>query len=318
MEYIFSLNYIIALLVTTLFLLKRKSLQHVLAAFLICLCFPVGGIVLLWIFYPSRIGANSFSSKLNRIGKLILLGSQLETGGMNEIFMSNIETDSLNRFTSPTPAEDEANVVPLEETFLISDYHQRRKTILNILKRDVSNYSELINLALRNEDSETSHYAASGYMNIKRKLDNRMREIQSLYKKHPNDKEVTQNYAEVLHLYLYTTGLGKDSRGTYLIEYVRVLLELINHHKDPDIKYMKHLLVCLLELGDDQSAALNCQILEKNYPETEEKYLTLLNGYFSLNDKANFDRLLTRFRASDIRFSKGTLDIIRFWLGDEI
>lgn len=317
MWYFIILNFIAALLIAGFTFLKRKTLQHVLSAFLICLWFPVGGIVIVWIIYQPRIGINTANGKLFRIGKKILLGSKLDEVETNEDFLPNAKAEIDSRFSSSMLTEEDADVVPLEETLLISDYHQRRKTIMNILKRDVSNYIELINLALNDKDSETSHYAASGYINIKRKIDNRLRKIQIEYKNNLNNYEITRQYAEVLNLYLYKTRLGKDSRNTYLAEYSRVLQELIDYHKDQDTKYINYLLVCLLDQGDIENAVFYCQILEMNYPETEEKYLVMLSCYFGLGDKMNFDRLLKRFTKSDIRFSRDTLEIIRFWLGDE-
>jgi hypothetical protein len=304
MLYILCLLYLVAFLGIA-YVYHRKLFQHAVSVALISLFFPLGGIVFLWVLYRSSF-ATSRSNRSNASSKVA-----------DGFFAHEQDPEIASRieYESSEPAGED--VVPLQETFLVSDFQQRRETLLNILKRDDSNYAGLIDLALRNEDSETAHYAASGYMSIKRKLDNRMRESQKRYQLNPKDHQAVRRYAEVLQDYLYTSGLLKDDRTSYLEEYARVLKELIEVHGDPSIQYIRHLLDCKLDLGDTRGALHYCAILERDYPETEEKYLTLLNCFFHLNRKADFERLLGRFRKSDIRFNRDTLEIVRFWLGDE-
>lgn len=55
----------------------------------------------------------------------------------------------------------ERNFVPLEEAIAVTDKDNTRFLMMEVVRRDISNSLTTIALALRSEDSEVSHYAAS-------------------------------------------------------------------------------------------------------------------------------------------------------------
>lgn len=57
--------------------------------------------------------------------------------------------------------ESERNLVPLEEAIAVTDKENTRALMMEVVRRDVSNSLTTISLALRSDDSEVSHYAAS-------------------------------------------------------------------------------------------------------------------------------------------------------------
>src|SRR5574344_2939997 len=57
--------------------------------------------------------------------------------------------------------EQERSIVAVQEAVAISDYHNQRELMMNIIRKDIKKSLGSITYALNSEDSETSHYAAA-------------------------------------------------------------------------------------------------------------------------------------------------------------
>jgi hypothetical protein len=215
----------------------------------------------------------------------------------------------------PLDVTEEINVAPLEESLLVADFSKRREIILNLLKHDVTSHSNFINLALYNDDTETAHYAASGILHNKRKLDTNLSILSSLYQNDPTDMTVAYAYADLLRQYLTTIHLDPADKLFYTYSNIHVIGSILSkcgHLRD---NLIMRLIDLLLEVENFVRANELCDILERDYPDSEEKFLTLLKGYFIMKDKQRFELALKKFRDSDLYFSSETMHVIRLWLG---
>lgn len=273
---------------------KDRSIQY-LAAWLIMAVFPVGGVLICWILLV-------FQAKVIDDEPI----ESLENFKEEVPFFELIE---------PLNVTAETNIAPHEETLLIADYETRREVILNLLKEDVSSNINYINLALYNEDSETAHYAASGILHTKRKLDTGLGILSSLYQNDPSNLTIAFTYADLLHQYLTTVQLDPVDKLNYTYENARVLERIINNKRENKIVHLIRLIELLLETEDFNRTIVFCNKLWEEYPDSEEKFLILLKSYFVMKDKQHFDLVFKRFRDSDIYFSSDTMQVIRLWLG---
>jgi hypothetical protein len=292
----FILIHIGLVLVLGCYYLQKKTLKiQYLSTWLTLLFFPIGGFLIIWISTANH-----------------LLADQDEP------------IENLNNYESETPVFElieplnvltETNIASLEETLLIADYRKRREVILNLLKEDVSDHAGHIDLALHNEDSETAHYAASGILHVRRKLDSSLSIFSELYRNDPSDITVAYTYADLLHQYLTTVHLDPVDKLYFTYENIHVLERIVQKGGEAKIGQMTRLIDLLLEIEDFSRTVLYCNNLWKKYPDSEEKFLTLLKSYFLMKDKPNFEIVFKKFRDSDIYFSSETMNVIRLWLG---
>src|SRR4051812_19179699 len=73
--------------------------------------------------------------------------------------------------------EKEINFVPIQDALLLNDNQTKRKLLIHSLKENSIQNTSILTNALQNEDTETSHYAATAIMEMKRKLQNSLQEF---------------------------------------------------------------------------------------------------------------------------------------------
>ncbi|NDL68710.1 hypothetical protein [Anaerotalea alkaliphila] len=199
---------------------------------------------------------------------------------------------------------------------LVSDRAQRRETILNVLKKDVYEYSDFISNALKNEDSETSHYAASSMLHMRRVLDVKMREISKIYNENPRDFKAAMEYFEIVDRYMAITDLDAGIREMYTQESIKCLKRIVDSKGLAPQRYIFRLIELLIRTGNHREANIYCDILYMAYKDNEEKYLALLKSYYQMKNKASFDLVLHRLEGLEIALSHNTTEIIRFWVDE--
>lgn len=294
---ILTIHVLLSLALAVVFYLKTKSPPQTLAALFIMISFPLGGIIFVSIFFSPLFLTRHWA-------KPVLPLPEIVTKGDDNSFV----------FMKPLNVEEEINVIPLEEALILSNKAERRKAVLNILKKEVTKYTTFINKALENEDSETSHYAAASVLHTKRKLDLRMDEIKALYEKNPRDAKTAVDYANLLEQCLKTAYLDKTMKDTYLQENIGVLENIVNNRLDLDQAHLIRLIDLLLEKDDYEKLLHYDHLLLHDYQDTEEKYMALLKSYYVMKDKNNFDLVFRKLRTSDLIFSNDTIKIVRFWM----
>lgn len=256
--------------------------------FLMALFFPVGGYINVIILYLSR---NKESKKIE---------DRDEIDNIHVLF-----TDRFNR-------EKDTNIVSLEETLLINDTKIKRKQLLNSLKKDFSKYIDMLKIALRDEDVETSHYAASAIAEIKRNIELKLQRFSAEYEKNKFDIEILIKYEEVLEEYFKSGLFDEYSLRKVAFEYSQVLETLVKSSEENEA-YHNKLINVLLKNREYEKAGKYCKDFLRNY-ETQNAYLANLRYYYLLKDKKNFDVVFNKLLKSPIKLSNNGLNTIRFWL----
>lgn len=290
MATILLLHFFLSIVFSGFFYLKDKSMSYAIIALLISLSLPgLGMLLFLTIHY------DFFNSKINHD--------------------EHINKKNINRkYFKELNIVDETNVVSLEETLLISDISQRRETMMKTLKKDALNYFQFISNALNNDDAETSHYAASSMLHTRRLLDTKMREISKLYHEKPNEISIAMDYFDITDRYIKIFDLDSDIIKKYIEDNILILKRIIENKEETPQKYIIRLIELLITTNNYNEARKYCEIILSDYPENEEKYVGLLNSYYGMKDKKNFDFILGRLIDSDFIFSSKMLEIIRFWV----
>lgn len=146
---------------------------------------------------------------------------------MEELFEHDGKGQQLSAIQMEFNSAEELNVVSIEEALLVNEHADRRRVMIQVLKQDAFKYMDILKKAISNEDTETSHYAVSAVMEIKRKLTLSMQELSVQYESNKQDPAVLQAYGEVLDQYMNSGFLDEKTLRNYRVSYIQVLDELI-------------------------------------------------------------------------------------------
>lgn len=208
--------------------------------------------------------------------------------------------------------EKALNLVPMEEALLLNDNNIKRTMLLDMLKNDMSKYIFLLKTALCNEDTETSHYAATGIVEVKRKLVQSLQEWKQKYEK-TKDKDVLIFYAYALKAY-QSSGLQDEvnERKTMAV-YQDILKELLEFYSQEEAFFTDRINY-EIEAGDFENAGFYCKKFLEAHKQSEKPYLMYLKLFYSLGDKRNFNNMLQTLEGSTLTLSHSTWGIIKFWM----
>ncbi|WNR42344.1 hypothetical protein [Paenibacillus roseipurpureus] len=223
-----------------------------------------------------------------------------------------VENSTIPNVLSKLETEKEMNVVPLEEALLVNDLSTRRRAMIDLLKQDSLDYLEILQMAVSNEDTETSHYAVSAIMELKRKIVINMQELAVKFEENKKDVQVLQSYSEILKSYMRSGFLDERTRIKYGYTYTNVLKLLIDEVPDAAQAYVDKIATDL-ELKEYTEAEQTALLYLKQFPLHEEAYLSLIRVYYTMRSIEKLKSTLNQLRKSPIRLSSQALTVVRFW-----
>lgn len=210
--------------------------------------------------------------------------------------------------------EQYINLVPLEEALILADPYEKRKLLLDILKKNMDGYISYVKMAIEDKDSETAHYAASTLMELTRK---HMLVLQSMaleYEKNQEDLEFCISYADSLKQYADSGILEENDRQKYLNQYIQVVEKIIlKEENNISEDVYTEFIGALMEVENYNNIEKWCKEYKQLYPKSEKPYICFLKYYYLTGQTRKFFKVLTDLKNSTLPISKDTLSIIRFW-----
>lgn len=291
---IYLFNFFIAFIVLVFMkVFKRKSAY---INFLIILFIPIIGILITSIIFLCRKFIKS------DYGKYVL--------ERERVYKNNISL-----LIREAELKQKKDIVPIEDAIVLNSNNVKRRLIKDILKKDFDSNLEILTKALNDEDTETSHYAATAITELKSRLLILLQKRAYEYNKNPKSKKRIINYLEIIKKCI-------DSKLFYIngekkLEYqYKMILEgyISNSGIKVSEKYFKELIKICIEIKQYDEAIRYANQYRKIYRYSQSPYLLLLEVYYKLKDKELFDKTLTELRESKIKLDKYSLDILRFWI----
>ncbi|MED1568636.1 hypothetical protein [Bacillus paramycoides] len=223
------------------------------------------------------------------------------------------ENEEDENFYQTINIESEMNIVPIQDALILNDNKTKRKLLIQSLKENSVGSTKVLEKALENEDSETSHYAATAIMEMKRKFLNSMRDLALQLEEHPDDVRVLSAYAEKMNQYLKSTLLDEGTYRQYqsiLSDILEKLLEAGQGHK----QYYIEKINCDLGLMDFDKAGYYSEKFLKDYPHEEMAYIMALKLHYIGKNPTQLQKVIMSLKNHPVRLSAEGLSIIRFWL----
>lgn len=208
----------------------------------------------------------------------------------------------------------EMNTIPFLDALTLNDNSTKRKTLINLLKKEFLQQSEALALALKSEDSETSHYAATALQQAKSQL---TKELKLLDRKLLEDSagiETSKKYVEVLKQSVQMEFLDQRTRKKFMSLYSEALSQLLVLKPANSPYYFKEKIAVDLDLLEFRQALEAADLFLEQYPHLEDAYFAAMDVHFRMRNNKAFFQLIEKVRTSNIHLSPERLNQLRYWL----
>lgn len=206
----------------------------------------------------------------------------------------------------------ELNIISVEEALIVNDYDTRRKVLIDIVKQDAMQFIDVLKTAVINEDSETSHYAVTAVIEVKRELTMLLQKFAVEFNDHQQDVEVATTYADVVQAYLRSGFLDSQSLKQYNVLYMQIVDRLISLDAATEQHFINKINTSL-KLKNITEAQHTIELFKNVYPQSEQPYICAMDVYFNLRSFEKLTSELEKLKASPITLSNGALKIVRYW-----
>lgn len=208
--------------------------------------------------------------------------------------------------------ERELAVVSIEEALMISDFTTRRRVMLDLLKQDAMKYLDILQTAVMNDDTETSHYAVTAVIEVKRELSLLLQKLSVEFSQNPQDRHVAETYVQVIKEYLRSGFLDKQSTKNYRMTYIQVIQTMIDNEQATEALFNEKINM-EITLGELQAAEKTALLFKEHYPQSEKPYLQLLAIYCELKSASKFRIILNNLKNAPITLTNEALVTVRYW-----
>jgi hypothetical protein len=291
---LFILLYYIVCICYTIFVLKKKRENGLIKALIITFLPVIGFVLSHYLFKPSR------SIEMNQ---------EMEA----EAKKQQINSQKRLNLIQPINIEEEINIVPIQDALLLNENKIRRKLLIHSLKENSIQNTKVLEKALQNEDSETSHYAASAIMEMKRRLQNSIQELAMQLKEKPEDVEILSLYAETINQFLKSGFLDEGTYKYYQALFSTVLEKIIESGYAKRTHYIDKI-NCDLHLQKNEKAAHYSEKFMEDHPMDEMAYIMGMKLHYSLQNTKQLQKVISTLKRKPVRLSANGLNIVRFWL----
>lgn len=209
-------------------------------------------------------------------------------------------------------SDRELAVVSIEEALIISDFTTRRRVMLDLLKQDAMKYLDILQTAVMNDDTETSHYAVTAVIEVKRELSLLLQKLSVEFSQNPQDPHIAETYVQVIKEYLRSGFLDKQSTKNYRMTFIQVIQTIIENNQATEELY-KEKINMEMTLGELQVAEKTALLFKEQYPLSEKPYLQLLGIYCELKSASKFRNVLDNLKTAPITLTNDALVTVRYW-----
>lgn len=272
---------------------KSGSWQKGLYTLVICVGFPGVGFGFLWICG--------------------LLEEKRREKDFSEFYQGEeFSRDNLH-FLHEVEKEKEMNQVAMSEALVLNQFEYRRNMVMQLLnEEDTLHYLEVLQDALDNDDTETSHYASTVIMELQRKVQEELIEKEMLYEKNQEERQYAVEWEEILYKILGSKLYDEQNRKRYFVKYKKVSDDFMEENC-PMEQYLYHKIQVLFMEKNYTEASQVCRRYLDCYPESENAVLCQLEAFIKAKDYAGMKEFLKTMSERPVILTQKTLKYIRFF-----
>lgn len=214
----------------------------------------------------------------------------------------------------PIDVEKEKNNIPVIDAILLNENKVKRKLLMDLLKNNSPNNMKVLNFALQSQDSETSHYAASAILEIKRKLLNTIHKLEQELENNPNDLNKLCSYVEAIKEYTdngFFDSITEDKYKGIYSSTLEKMIEIEPFNEEFYVKKINH----DIEARRFEIAKYYGEMFLRYCPNEEDAYFMIMQLHYEMKNFEELHNVLEKLKQSTVRLSPKGLEKMRFWLG---
>lgn len=210
--------------------------------------------------------------------------------------------------------ERERNVVPLEEAITVNEKTNLRMVMMNVLKGDIQSSLSTVSLALKINDTETSHYAASVLSDVLNEFRSNVQKMYVEMQKEPVCIEVAEAMIDYMNQILEQRVFTEIEQRHY-IQMLDEAAELLYDYSEGSLTAKRCEGICMrfLEEREFEGAKKWCQRLSELHADELAAYTCKLKLYFTMKNRDAFFEALESLKESDVVIDYETLELIRLF-----
>lgn len=209
----------------------------------------------------------------------------------------------------------ELDIIPVEDAMAVSNNNEKRKLLLDQLKKDINVNYKVILPAGSDSDSESAHYVAAARMEVCRRKQIALAASKEEWQKESDNQQKLRNYLSELQNYIESELLDDKEADVYKEEYCNIMKQIIERQNSIVTagEYSCYItyLVDLKQYTDAESCWGKISPDDKN----EKAYQVMLQMYYDLKNEKMFYKYLEDLKKSNINFSSDGLKLVRYWMG---
>lgn len=210
--------------------------------------------------------------------------------------------------------ELEMNIIPFQDALMLNENSIKRKSLINLLKEEFLQQSDALALALKSEDTETSHYAATALQQAKSQLVKELKRLEVKLQEDSTGLETIKQYVDVLKQSVQIEFLDQKTRKKYMYLYSQSLSRLLDLNPSDSSLYYNEKIKTALELREYQQALETAEAFLEHFSHEEDAYFAAMSVHFQMQNREAFFQLVDKVRSSSIRLSPERLNQLRYWL----
>lgn len=206
----------------------------------------------------------------------------------------------------------ESDILPLNDVLDMGNAEQKFTLLTEAIKQNVLSNHTILKKAIRDEDREISHYAASFVTTAIEEVEARLFQLEQQLQQTPDEVELLKEYVNTMQDYLGIGFLDINSRRKVEKSYINFLDKLVSLYPDDPTYYVSKIDYDI----DNQnftSAEASCLNFLQQFPLSEEPYLMYLKLYKKTNEYKKFQEKIRELKKCPIQLTAKALNTIRFW-----
>lgn len=267
---------------------KRDTSLQALAELAVVLCLPVAGVVLL-----------SLARCLRRF-------VPSEASVLTEAVPEDVNFGLGDR-------DYNANMVPLNDVYLLGDARMKRRFFTDSIKQDVVSNQSILRRAIQDEDREIAYYAVSLLTAKMEALGEEIHSLEEQLQTAPaEDHALMDRYAMCLKEFLTNRYGDGATRARQEQAYIRVLDVLAQKMPGRSIYYEEEIKALLAEHRIDEAAQV-CRRFYRHHEQDERPILMEIRIHQARRDPQALQACIRRLKALPQALTPEALAVLRYW-----
>jgi len=275
------------------FILYRENLQQSVFRLIVVLLLPGAGIIFFML-----------SGLFSRVLK--------ETENIEKSYQDYIKDKGHIHYVEDIDLQNELNTLPLVDLLTMGTQHQRRLSLVQLLKKDYSRYIGVLQKAVSNEDSETSHYAGAALVEIKKQFEKLLHSANEEYKNNSSDLSAIRNNIDAIKKYLLS-GLPDKIEEKEFADNLSYLLGKYLEKDQARKQYFIDKIKLDLDLENYEHAREYCKKFCRRFPDEQEAYFMLLKFFYATSNLKSLKKVSDYIKDKQFNLSEKNRKMIDYW-----